>query len=438
MPAASLVVSAEGYTLPVNARQQGLRRFGYMIGLRLAGAVVPSAAFADGPPAPQQQAPAKPKKEKADKGGAPAALDPKDAKEAKADPPEAKAAKGVVVISRAGVPVGLGTVLAGDGRIVSALSPLGSGNDLEARFADGSTSKVKLGHHDRAWDLALLVPQSGKWTDGLVASSTDPLRYDAEIHSFQTALPGSKAPPAPMLVELSSRKALIGGDDTPLTDALELGTRINPLNLGSPLVDETGKVIGVIGRGCMAQEAGKPCIPVAFGVPVHAIKSFLKTVPADAVQPQPFLGIQGVKEQGDIAKGVRILSVAKGSPASLAKLHGGDRAEGDTILAVGGEPVTSPEELANAIKKHAIGEKVALTVFGRDQLYKTVDVTLGSPPDSSAARSVPAKAETKKEAPAPAAKPAKPGAKAQPKADDYEEAEPAPAKPSADPFNAPM
>jgi serine protease Do len=423
--AASLVSSTEGYTAAVNGRQHTLRRFGYAFGLACAVALAPTIAVADGA-ADQKAAPTK--KDKGPKTEA------KDAA-AKEDPPEVKASRGVVVLSRAGIPVGLGAVLAGDGRILTALSPLGSGNDLEAKFADGSSSKVKLGHHDRAWDLALLVPQTGKWAEGLVASSTDPLREDAEIHTFSTS-PTTKGA-APSLVELTSRKSLIGGDDTPLTDAIELGSRINPLNLGAPLVDEKGKVVGIVGRGCMPQDAGKPCIPVAFGIPVQAIKGFLRNVPADAVQPQPFLGIQGTKEQGGVAKGVRVLSVAKGSPAAQAKLHGGDKTEGDTILAVGGEPVTSPEELSMAIKKHAIGEKVALTVLGRDQLYKTIDVVLGSPPDQSAATTAAVKPEAKKE---PKAKPAAAppvDKKAAAAADQEDEAAPAPVK-KADPFGEPM
>src|SRR5579871_1894117 len=115
----------------VNSRQQGMRRFGYAFGLLLAAAVTPAVAFADGPTQPA--APAKTKK--APKADDKSATTDKDAK---ADPPEVKSARGVVVITRAGVPVGLGGVLMGDGRISSALSPLGSGNDLEARFADGT------------------------------------------------------------------------------------------------------------------------------------------------------------------------------------------------------------------------------------------------------------------------------------------------------------
>ena len=170
---------------------------------------------------------------------------------------------------------------------------------------------------------------------------------------------------------------------------------------------------------------GKPCIPVAFGIPVQAIKSFLRNVPADAIQPSPFLGIQGAKETGAVAKGVRVISVAKGSPAALAKLHGGDKTDGDMILAVGGEPVTSPEELAQAIRKHAIGEKVPLTVFGKNA-YRQVDVLLGSPPEAHAAAALPPAKPTAAPKAAPTAKPAA-----------QKEADPPDAAP-ADPFGRPM
>jgi len=160
-----------------------------------------------------------------------------------------------------------------------------------------------------------------------------------------------------------------------------MGSKVNAKDIGSPLIDEKGRVVGVLGRACMPIE-GKPCAPVAYGVPVSAIKSFLKTVPADAVAPAPWLGIQGASESTPTVKGVRVLSVAKGSPASEAKLKGGEKGVGDMIVAVAGQPVTTPEELAAAVKKRAIGEKVPMTLVSKG-LYKQVDVVLKAPPEAS-------------------------------------------------------
>jgi len=368
--------STKGYTGTVNQRQH-VRRFSALVALvaTLFGSGI--ALAQDKPAAPQKRVP---KARLAD------VLAPV-AEEA----PAVKAARGIVVLQRAGQPIGLGTVLDKDGRILTALSPLGAGNDLEARFADDTVQKLKLGHHDRLWDLALLVPQGGQWKEGLRASNVDPLREDATIRSFTSG--GAKAKPIAQEAELRARRALLGGDDRALPNALEMGSRVNAKDIGSPLIDEKGRVVGVLGRACMPIE-GKPCAPVAYGVPVSAIKSFLKTVPPDAVAPSPWLGIQGVSEQSSVVKGVRVLSVAKGSPAADAKLKGGEKGEGDMIVAVGGKPVTSPDELASAVKARSIGEKVPLTIFSKG-LYRSADVVLRAPPET--AKSAPAAAPKEEE-----------------------------------------
>jgi serine protease Do len=307
-------------------------------------------------------------------------------KNAKKEPtPEERAQRGVVVIERGGQPIGLGAALAGDGRILTALSPLGSGNDLEARFADGTVVKAKLGHHDRMWDLALLVPQTGKWQEGLTASGRDPVRQDASIKSFSAATKGKAASPAPMT--LRGYRTLIGGDDKQLDQAIELGSRVMPNDLGSPIIDEEGRVIAVLGRGCAPNE-GRPCTPVAFGVPIAAIKGFLRSVPATAVPPSAWLGIQGIGESGGVAKGVRITVVHPESPADEAQLKGGERGSSDMILAVDGVPVTSPEALADAIRTHAVGEKVPLTIFSQGK-YKQVVVNLRAAPGPRSASAAP-------------------------------------------------
>jgi serine protease Do len=113
-------------------------------------------------------------------------------------------------------------------------------------------------------------------------------------------------------------------------------------------------------------------------------------VPPTAVQPAAWLGIQGVTENGAVAKGVRVTVVHPESPADEAHLKGGEKNTSDMVLAVDGVPVTSPEALADAIRTHAVGEKVPLTVFSRGK-YRQVTVLLRAAPDSRASsRATPA------------------------------------------------
>lgn len=418
--------STEGYSESVNSRQQHrprLGRFTVGVGAALVALLTVGAAFADEP--------AKTKKANPQAAAQKLKAALKDAADELLPVPEEssdlKAQKGVVVLQRAGQVVGLGTILDGDGRILTALSPLGTGNDLEAKFADNSVQKVKIGHSNRIWDLALLVPQAGKWTKGLKASSVDPTKEGSAVKAFSAA----KSKLAAMPIDLRGKRSLLGGDDQILKNALELGSKVSTKDLGSPLLDEDGRVVGILSRACLPVE-GKACAPVAYGVPVSAIKSFLKTVPADAVQPTPWLGIQGESESTPVVKGVRVLSVAKNSPAADAKLKGGEKGVGDLIVAVAGEPVTSPAELAAAVKKRAIGEKVPVMLFSNGA-YKQVDVVLRAPPEAAKpATSAPAE---KREfaTPPPEKKKVSKAARAQEESDDDELPPPPVEKKSAAP-----
>jgi serine protease Do len=320
------------------------------------------------PPKPGAKAPAKPAEKKVEAGGTPAE----------------RALRGVVSVERSGQTLALGAVLGGDGRVLTALSPLGPGNDLDVRFADGSTARAKLGHHDRTWDLALLVPQTGRWPQGLIASSREPVRPDGNSHSFTY----NKGKIAPAHIILRSRRTLLGGDDRQLENAIEIGSRVSPGDLGTPIIDEEGRVLAILGRGCAPNE-NRACTPVAFGAPISAVKNFLRTVPPTAVQPAAWLGIQGVAENNAVVKGVRILVVHPESPADEAQLKGGDRNTSDVILAVDGVPVATPEALSAAIRTHGVGVKVPLQLYSGGK-YKMVSVLLRAAPDPRKSPQAPA------------------------------------------------
>lgn len=370
-----------GYTLPVNSR----RRLG--VWAVLAGSLAvsslalaaPKARTPDEASADAARAEAAKAAAQAARAAAAAAEEAADTSLDKPDAPASaveRAREGVVLIERKGKVLGIGSVLNGDGRILTALSNVGHGNGMDARFADGSVMPLKMGHSDRAWDLALLVPQSGRWTKGLIPGATDASQAGASLRTFT---PVANKDLAPSRLIVKGLRTMQGADSELLRDAIDLATRFKNTDVGSPIIDDKGRVAGMVGRAC-APIPGQDCQTVPFGVPVTAIKAFLRTVPKGAVAPAPWLGIQGVAADVGPVRGVRVMNVHPRSAAAAAGLHGGrDESTSDVIVAVDGSPVMTPEALANAINQRAVGDSIQVLLFGGGK-FRQVSLGLTAAP----------------------------------------------------------
>ncbi len=278
--------------------------------------------------------------------------------------------RGVVGVERDGKGLGVGTVLANDGRVLTALSPLGASDLADIRYADGHVVRARVGHRDSAWDLALLVPLSGRWVEGLMASEADPAGLELRVMS-------PRAPKGALSATLKGRTDAHSKTGDPLEGALDIDAK--GALVGAPIVDAAGSVVGVVIHACKTTDAST-CVPTMMGAPVAALRNFLVRTPLNAVAPAPWLGIVGAPDTSGNVRGVRVMAVAPQSPAEKGGLKtSNERVLSDLIAAVDGQPVDSPESLADVIGKHAVGESVKLLVFGNDK-FRELTVVLRAAP----------------------------------------------------------
>ncbi len=297
------------------------------------------------------------------------------AKAAKASEPAVDMRRGIVTLEQQGRTLGIGTVLGGDGRILTALSGLHGADQVDVRYADRHVVHARVGHRDAAWDLALLIPLSGRWTEGFTASEADPTNDELKIF-----LSGGRAP---VTSRVKAKVDAHAKDGESLPSALELemgGARGTPM-MGAPVVDAKGGVVGILVRACKPVESAVPvCLSTVYGAPVSAIRDFLVKTPVNAVAPSPWLGIAGAPDSSGNTRGVRVLQVAPGSPAAKAGLKSNtDQALAHLIVAVDGNPVDTPEKLADRIGKHSVGETVKLMVLESEK-FRDISVVLRAPP----------------------------------------------------------
>ena len=298
--------------------------------------------------------------------------------------------RGIVTVERTGIPLAIGTVLDGDGRVLTSFSGLGGAEKAELRYADGTTTHAKVGSVDKSSDLALLVPEAQGRTEGLAASEADPVGAP-----LRAMLPVHGANLGPAEARVRGRVDAHTRDGAPLAQMLDVDVK-GSLVAGAPLLDAAGAVVGLLVHACKGAVAPRPepvpwaewgapqpeggstvqapCTPVIIGAPVSSIRAFLAQAPPSA-PPAAWLGIRGEPAQAGPVRGVRVLAVAPASPAQGAGLAPGS----DLIVAANGRPIESPESLAEAIAQHAPGETVTFLVFGGRE-FREVAVVLHAAP----------------------------------------------------------
>lgn len=159
--------------------------------------------------------------------------------------------------------------------------------------------------------------------------------------------------------------------------------------IGGPVVDGDGRVIGITTR---AVPAKVPSAVVA--VPMAAASRIAKALREEGRVRRAFLGVETIEVTPARAaelrlrtsKGLILRSTATGSPAALAPFKeptgtttiGGKPIPtgGDVIVAVGGTPVATSEELDTQLLRRSPGDRLALKVIRGDRSVN-VPVTLG-------------------------------------------------------------
>jgi len=181
------------------------------------------------------------------------------------------------------------------------------------------------------------------------------------------------------------RDETIGGDGTAphqFKGLLQTSAPINPGNSGGPLIDISGRVIGV------NQSVAAPAQGIGFAVPADTAKSTIAELQAHpgvrtATANGGFIGVQlapldenlrqQLSYQGD---GVAIAGVVGGSAADQAGLQ-----PGDVIQRVDGKTVAKPDDVASIIRGTTPGKHVSMEVWTSGTRH-LVSVQVGTQPAS--------------------------------------------------------
>ena len=161
-------------------------------------------------------------------------------------------------------------------------------------------------------------------------------------------------------------------DGFQIDSVIQTDAPINPGNSGGPLLDAAGRVIGVnsqIATGGTSQGN----VGIGFAVPSNTVADVIPRLERGETIRRPYLGLSTAAGSG----GAVVREATAGGPAARAGIRAGD-----VVVAVGGDRVREPDDVAAAIQDAAPGDRVDVEVR-RDGEARTLAVELAARPEQA-------------------------------------------------------
>ncbi|MER7013334.1 trypsin-like peptidase domain-containing protein [Saccharopolyspora sp. NPDC000359] len=268
---------------------------------------------------------------------------------------------------------GSGIVISDDGYILTnnhVVDGGGARGQITAQFQDGRSAPVRVVGTDPKSDLAVVKADITGLTPAQLGRSDD-LPVGAPVVAIGSPF-GLSGTVTSGIISAKDRPVRAGGEsgseDTVL-NALQTDAAINPGNSGGPLVDMDGNVVGInsaiYSPGNGQGQAGS--VGLGFAIPIDQAWRIANELKERGSATQTTLGVLiGVGNQ----PGALVRNVVPGGPAEQAGIR-----VGDLITKVDTRPITDPDSLVAAVRSHAPGDRVKITISGGGG-DRTVDATL--------------------------------------------------------------
>ena len=264
--------------------------------------------------------------------------------------------------------LGSGFVIDTQGHVITNDHVIAGGSDIRVSFGNGRQYTTKVVGADPASDVAVLqvnaprsmlhpvafAPSTGLQPGDPVYAIGNPFGLDRTMTAGIVSAVG---------------RDIQAPDGRTIPNAIQTDTAINHGSSGGPLLDTSGRVVGVTSQiqgGTVDANVG-----VGFAVPGDTARSVAQELIAHGTASHAWLGVQAQTT----SKGVAVAKVSSGSPAAKAGLV----AKRDVIVSLDGRAVRTSTDLAGAVAERRPGDRITLHVV-RGGAGRDVTVTLGNLP----------------------------------------------------------
>jgi len=169
----------------------------------------------------------------------------------------------------------------------------------------------------------------------------------------------------------------------PINDVIQTDAAINPGNSGGPLLDSSGRLIGI---NTMIYSPSGASAGIGFSIPVDEVNGVVSDIVQYGKVKKPLIGVALVNSQKTSQiglKGALIGSLIKGGAAEKAGLRDtrrnnrGEIELGDIIIGIDKYDIADNNDLYLALENYVPGDKVSI-LFRRNGQDMAVELVLGS------------------------------------------------------------
>jgi S1-C subfamily serine protease len=270
---------------------------------------------------------------------------------------------------------GSGIIMDAGGFILTNNHVVKGASGIQVSLSDGRKATARVIGRDGKTDLAVLKIDADKLTPAEWGDS-EAIEPGALVWAVGSPF-GLERTITSGILSAKHRSGLAGNSQQ---DFLQTDAAVNPGNSGGPLVDASGKVIGV-----NTAIVGESYQGISFAIPSNVAREIYDRIKTEGTIRRGWLGVQldemtpeHVQQTGlPGTTGVYILGMfqqGEGSPAARAGIM-----PGDVLLRWNNTPVNSPADLRSLVEKTPVNSKAKVAVFRQGQEVN-LEVVVGERP----------------------------------------------------------
>lgn len=284
--------------------------------------------------------------------------------------------------------VGSGAIIRSDGYVVTNDHVIGDAQNVEVTLFDKTTLSAKVVGTDPGSDLAVLKINLQDKKTGVLEYNLGSLSVGQKVLAIGNpfGLGGSLS----VGIISSLGRDIRTPSEGLLKDVIQTDAAINPGNSGGPLLDSSGKLIGINAQ-IVSKSGGNEGI--GFAINVKTVKKIVEQLIQFGRVIRPDLGVYGVGLDNRVLNylkipsegGVMITQIARGSSASRSGLRVATKElivgfyripiDGDVITQIDDTPIRTLRDISDLLSEKKIGDRVRV-LFYRNKKLQQVDINL--------------------------------------------------------------